>query len=139
MMRCAVLLIAGMLAAIPAAGETINTARAKFNYQMLCQGCHTPDGAGGKGVPRLKDFVGNFLNIEKGRKYLVQVPGSANAALDDTQLAEVLNWLIVEMGGLSVPDNMRYYTAEEVHKLRKEPLFEVLDYRRQLLAEMSAE
>jgi mono/diheme cytochrome c family protein len=138
-MRRTVILLAGILFAATVAGEAINNARAKFNYQMLCQGCHTPDGAGGKGVPRMKDFVGNFLSSEQGRAYLVQVPGSANAALDDAQLAEVLNWIIIEMGGSSVPENMRFYTAEEVGELRKDPLFEVLDYRRQLLAEIGAE
>lgn len=116
--------------------EEINDKRAKFNYQMLCQGCHTPDGSGFKGVPQIKGFIGNFLVNQKGREYLVRVPGSANSALNDKDLAEVLNWIIFEMGGTSTPNNLQRYTAEEVAKLRKNPLFEVVEYRKQLLLEL---
>lgn len=121
---------------VTAFAEEINDKRAKFNYQMLCQGCHTPDGSGFKDVPRIKGFIGNFLVNQKGREYLVQVPGSANSALNDKDLAEVLNWIIFEMGGTSTPNNLQRYTAEEVAKLRKNPLFEVVEYRKQLLLEL---
>lgn len=116
--------------------EEINDKRAKFNYQMLCQGCHTPDGSGFKDVPQIKGFIGNFLFNQKGREYLVRVPGSANSALNDKDLAEVLNWIILEMGGASTPNNLQRYTAEEVAKLRKKTLFEVIEYRKQLLLEL---
>lgn len=129
-------LLATLLMALPLCAQEINDARATFNYQMLCRGCHTPDGSGSKDVPRIKGFIGNFLATPKGRDYLVKVPGSANAALSDAQLAEVLNWIILEMGGDSVPENMTFYTADEVGELRQEPLLEVVNYRRQLLAEM---
>lgn len=121
---------------VTAFAEEINDKRAKFNYQMLCQGCHTPDGSGFKDVPRIKGFIGNFLVNQKGREYLVRVPGSANSALNDKDLAEVLNWIIFEMGGTSTPNNLQRYTAEEVAKLRKNPLFEVVEYRKQLLLEL---
>lgn len=116
--------------------QEINYDRAKFNYQMLCQGCHTPDGMGGKSIPKVNGFIGYFLQTEMSRDYLVRVPGSANSALNDKQLAEVLNWMILEFGGESVPENMQYYTAEEVEKLRQEPLFEVVEYRNMLLKEL---
>ena len=111
----------------------INTDRAKFNYQMFCQGCHTPDGTGGKSVPKIKNFIGYFLQNDIAREYLVRVPGSANSPLNDQQLAEVLNWMIIEFGGESVPKNMQYYTTNEVAKLRQQPLFEVVDYREMLV------
>ncbi|RLA04103.1 MAG: cytochrome c, class I [Gammaproteobacteria bacterium] len=101
---------------------------------MLCQGCHTPDGTGGNDTPKMKGHIGHFLSTQQGREYLVRVPGSANSTLDDPQLAEVLNWIITEMGGESVPENMDFYTADEVAEFRKEPLFEVTQYRKQLLA-----
>ncbi|MEY8213017.1 MAG: cytochrome c, class I, partial [Colwellia sp.] len=53
--------------------------------------------------------------------------------LNDQQLAEVLNWMIIEFGGESVPKNMQYYTTNEVAKLRQQPLFEVVDYREMLV------
>jgi len=115
----------------------MNTDRAKFNYQMFCQGCHTPDGTGGKSVPKIKNYIGYFLQNQIAREYLVRVPGSANSSLNDEQLAEVLNWMIIELGGESVPKNMQYYTANEVAKLRQHPLFEVVEYREMLVKKLS--
>lgn len=115
----------------------INTDRAMFNYQMLCQGCHTPDGTGGKSVPKIKNYIGYFLQNQTAREYLVRVPGSANSSLNNEQLAEVLNWMIIELGGESVPKKMQYYTANEVAKLRQQPLFEVVEYREMLVKKLS--
>ena len=117
--------------------EEINYARAKFNYQMFCQGCHTPDGTGGNNTPKIKGHIGHFLSTQQGREYLVRVPGSANSTLDNPQLAELLNWIVLELGGESTPVAMKHYTASEVEELRKEPLFEVTEYRKQLVSELS--
>lgn len=114
----------------------MNTDRAKFNYQMFCQGCHTPDGTGGKSVPKIKNYIGYFLQNQVAREYLVRVPGSANSSLNDEQLAEVLNWMIIELGGESVPTNMQYYTTNEVAKLRQKSLFEVVEYRKMLVKQL---
>ena len=111
----------------------VNPARAKFNYQMLCQGCHTPDGSGKKAVPEIKNFIGNFLSTQAGREYLIKVPGSANSALDDKALTEVINWIIIEMAGTSKPQTWQYYRADEVARYRQAPLLEVVEYRKQLL------
>ncbi|MEX2489438.1 MAG: hypothetical protein WD356_07935, partial [Pseudomonadales bacterium] len=70
-----------------------------FDYQMHCQGCHTPDGTGAGSVPRMKGEIGVFLDSQEGREFLVRVPGSATSALDDERLAAVLNWIITEFGG----------------------------------------
>ncbi len=115
----------------------MNTDRAKFNYQMFCQGCHTPDGTGGKSVPKIKNYIGYFLQNQTAREYLVRVPGSANSSLNDEQLAEVLNWMIIELGGESVPKSVQYYTTNEVAKLRQQPLFEVVDYRAMLVKRLT--
>src|SRR5210317_266988 len=100
------------------AGE-INQARAQFNYQMFCQGCHTPDGSGATTVPRMKGQVGYFMDSPRGREYLVRVPGSATSALDDEQLAEVLNWIVQEFAGDSMAPDYRQYTSTEVGQLRQ--------------------
>lgn len=115
------------------ADPEINHARAKFNYQMFCQGCHTPDGRGGAGVPRLKSFIGYFLNSQEGREYLVRVPGSANSKLNDKDLAEVLNWAILQFGEDSIPEQWQAYDAEQVGRYRQQPLLVVIEYRKQLL------
>ena len=121
-----------------ALAENINWQRAQFNYQMFCQGCHTPDGSGAKSVPRMKDHVGYFLQTRQGREYLVRVPGSATSALDDEQLAEVLNWIIQEFAGASADENYERYTPVEVARLRQQPLNEVEQYRTQLLVEIAS-
>lgn len=115
----------------------INQKSALFNYQMFCQGCHTADGIGGESVPRLKGNIGRFLTITEGREFLVRVPGSANSSLNNTDLAEVLNWMVLKFGGESIPCDWVPYTAEEVGRLRINPLNEVDQYRVKLIAKIS--
>jgi len=117
------------------AEDFTNVNRIKFNYQMLCQGCHVGDGRGGKDVPNMKGRVGQFLKTQRGREYLVRVPGSANSAIDSKELAELLNWVMITIGKDSVPKDFKPYTEQEVHKLRQKPLMEVVKYRAQLLRE----
>ena len=121
-----------------ALAEDLNGRRAHYNYQMFCQGCHTPDGVGANTVPRLKDQVGYFLETRRGREYLVRVPGSATSALDDEQLAEVLNWIVQEFAGDSADESYERYTPREVARLRQQPLNEVEQYRTQLLVEIAS-
>ena len=121
-----------------AVAEEINYPRAQYNYQMFCQGCHAPQGLGSPSVPRMKDHVGNFLRTANGREYLVRVPGSATSSLADDQLAEVLNWMMLEIAGDSVRPGFEHYTATEVGRLRQHPLNEVEQYRVQLLIEIAA-
>ena len=125
-----------LLAAAAGAVE-INQQRAQFNYQMFCQGCHTPDGTGAMSVPRMKDQVGYFLETPRGREYLVRVPGSATSALDNEELAEVLNWILVEFAGGSLSPDYQAYSADEVSRMRRQPLNEVEEYRTQLLVEIA--
>jgi mono/diheme cytochrome c family protein len=136
-MRGLLLALAAVLASSAAHSLEINPDRARFHYQMHCQGCHAPDGAGASHVPRMKDMVGNFLRTPEGREYLVRVPGSAISALDDEELAEVLNWILQEMAGASLPENYARYTAQEVGKLRRNPLNEVVAHRGRLLTDIS--
>ena len=94
------------------------------------------DGRGGKDVPNFIGFVGNFLKTDKGREYLLRVPGSANSAVNDEKLAELMNWIILEFGEQSVPKDFRYYTAEEVGRIRKSPLMEVVEYRKAIIQDL---
>ncbi|MGQ0698248.1 MAG: c-type cytochrome [Panacagrimonas sp.] len=122
------------LALICAAANAGAADRAQLDYQLHCQGCHTPNGSGYMGVPALENHVGTFLSIPGGRDYLVQVPGSATSALDDARLAAVLNWIVLRFARTSLPDSFRPYAAEEVARLRREPLNEVASIRQRLLA-----
>jgi len=115
-----------------------NPARARVNYMLNCQGCHGSDGRGTAdgAVPIMKDFVGKYLGVEGGRAFLVQVPGSANAALDDTALAEVLNWMLYTVSPNEIPRSFLPYTSSEVKALRIKPLDEVDQHRANLIAAM---
>ena len=116
----------------------INEDRARYHYQMFCQGCHTPDGSGVNAVPPLKGMMGVFLRSRRGREFMVQVPGSATSKLDDTQLAEVLNWCIENFSASSlINGDYLPYTAEEVGRLRQSPLQEIDNTRAEVLAEIA--
>ncbi len=125
-------------AASTAVAADESAARVHFNYQMFCQGCHTPDGTGARHVPRMKDHVGVFTTSPRGREYLVRVPGSATSTLDDDELAAVLNWIVYEFSGASFNRDFEPYTAAEVGRLRQRPLNEVARYRDELLAEIDS-
>ena len=127
------------IGSVVAAPQTaINEDRARYHYQMFCQGCHTPDGSGVNAVPPLKGMMGVFLRSQRGREFMVQVPGSATSKLDDTQLAEVLNWCIENFSASSlINGDYLPYTAEEVGRLRQSPLQEIDNTRAEVLAEIA--
>ncbi len=115
-----------------------NPAYAHSQYMLHCQGCHLPDGMGFPGrIPQLTDFMGNFLKLEGGREFLVQVPGSATAPVDDATLAQVLNWMLFTFSKKQIPDGYRPYTEKEISKLRQKPLKEVEKYRKYLLQKLT--
>lgn len=115
--------------------------RARSNYMLNCEGCHGHDGMGNAAaqVPRMKGFVGNFLRVPGGREFVVQVPGSANAALDDAELAELLNWLLPTISAAELPSTYEPYSAREVSRLRKTPEIDVVGRRTRLLRAMQRE
>ena len=106
-----------------------------LDYQLNCQGCHLSDGAGTPGsVPRLADSVARFLAVPGGRDYLARVPGVAQAPLDDTATAGVLNYILEHFDHAHVPADFVPYTAEEIGALRKRPLTDVEKVRQGLIA-----
>ena len=110
------------------------------NYILNCQGCHLPDASGSPGlVPRIKDFVGYFLQVEGGREFIVQVPGSANAPINDQELADVLNWMLHEFSKKEIPQDFAPYSAEEVGRLRQKPLVDVNGSRARLIEKIQRE
>jgi mono/diheme cytochrome c family protein len=116
-----------------------NPARAEFNYRMHCQGCHGPDGSGTSdgAVPTMNGFLGNFLRVDRGREFLVRVPGSANAAMSDAALAEVLNWLLPRISAQQIPSDFQPFRETEVAAWRAEPLQDVVGMRNTLIARMA--
>ena len=112
------------------ATTSANEILARQNYILNCQGCHLPDGSGSKGnVPKMNDFVGYFLHVPGGREFIVQVPGAASAPISDRELADVMNWMLLNFSRNELPDPFEPYSAEEIGKLREEPLIDILQRR----------
>jgi hypothetical protein len=113
------------------------------NYQLQCAGCHLSDGSGSAAndTPRMKGFVGNFLKVPGGREFLVRVPGMSQSALNNAQLADLLNWLMREdgMAGNSRPADYQPYTAEEVTALRTSTMLNLPGTRGELIKAMRAQ
>ena len=112
--------------------------RAKINYMLYCQGCHLPaaEGVGDK-VPRMSGFVGYFTHSEEGRRFLIQVPGSATAPVNDEQLAELMNWILKTYSRDELADGFEPYTVAEVAELRRSPDTDPAARRRQILDTLS--
>ena len=110
----------------------------RLDYILQCQGCHLADAAGAEafGVPRMQGFVGRFLQVEGGRAYLVQVPGVAQAPLDDAAIAELLNWMLTRFSPAELPDPFEPYTPEEVTRHRSRTPIDVPSVRAELLARL---
>lgn len=116
-------------------GPAYDPVKAKFNYIMHCQGCHRADAAGlGDEVPNMKDFVGKFTHFDEGRKFLIQVPGVANAPISDKELADLLNWMLDTYSKNELPEDFQPYTEAEVAPLRRIPRNDVIEHRKKLVA-----
>jgi hypothetical protein len=108
------------------------------DYMLRCQGCHLPDGSGFVGkVPSLEN-LGEFLSIQGGREFLVQVPGTSQSVLTDAQTANVLNWILQKFARDSLPGNFEPYTAAEVSKFRQQRLSDVNKVRKELIARIQS-
>ena len=129
-MRPAVLLLL-----LLAASSGWATEPAEADYMLNCQGCHLPNGSGfpARQVPDLRNQMGRFLSVPGGREFLVQVPGSAQTALNDADLARLLNWMLLRFSAAQLPANFQPYTAAEIGALRKQPLAQVSEVRSELL------
>jgi hypothetical protein len=90
---------------------------------LNCQGCHRSDGSGSDATaPGIADTVAKFLLVPGGREYLIRVPGVAASPLSDTDLAEVVNWMLWRFDKDHMPASFQPYTAAEIAPLRARPL-----------------
>lgn len=137
--RISLLAFLGVHIVFPLHADDHNLARQ--NYILNCQGCHLSDGSGSPGndVPNMKDFVGNFLHVEGGREFIVQVPGVANAPLDDQELAELMNWLLTNFSSAQLPKSHKLYSAMEIGELRKNALININPIREGLIRKIETQ
>ncbi len=108
------------------------------DYMLQCQGCHMADGSGSpESVPDLRGHLGLFLGVQGGREFLIRVPGSAQSPLTNSELAEVLNWMIREFGPVEVSARFVPFTAEEI-ALNRRPLVDVEPVRKILMERIAS-
>jgi hypothetical protein len=109
-------------------------------YMLDCMGCHQPDGAGVPDkVPDMRSSLVPLARTAVGRRYLIEVPGVAQAPLSDLELARLLNWMVRRLSAQTVPRSVKAFTPGEVAAYRKTPLVEVVQIRRWLLGGMSGD
>jgi mono/diheme cytochrome c family protein len=109
------------------------------DYMLYCMGCHGAQAEGVPGkVPPLAHALGRFMRMPAGRNYILRVPGAANSALSDAQLAEVLNWLARQFNSEELDADVPMFTAAEVTALRRTPLASVLATRREVVHDLAA-
>lgn len=140
-MKLAAVLVMGAAAAATTAPGVANPARAKMNWMLHCQGCHRLDATGSTGgAPSMAGQVALFLSVDGGRAFLTRVPGVANAALPDDQLAELLNWTLATFDAANMPPDFTPFSAEEVKVGRGAPLLaDAATTRTELLKEMNVQ
>jgi hypothetical protein len=128
-------LVGAMAGAMVAAAATAYAPQT--NFALHCMGCHL---AHGEGVPgRIPDLRETFVMLSRGsagRQYLLGVPGVAQAALDDADLAMLLNWMLTGIGQVEAVETIVRFTPEEVHRGRARPFADVAAARRRVMASM---
>jgi mono/diheme cytochrome c family protein len=130
-LRLAVALAAGGFAA------TVSASPAQ-DYTLYCMGCHGAQAQGVPGrIPPLAGSVSLYMRIPEGRNYVLRVPGAANSALPDAQLAAVLNWLAASYGAPGAPPPVPF-TVDEVTRVRRTPLADVQARRREVIRALAA-
>ncbi|MAM00259.1 c-type cytochrome [Hydrocarboniclastica marina] len=128
----AVILACGTVGSLQA-GEQLSPA---VNYQLRCAGCHGQNGMGvpDGGIPPFPGFIDGFLATEKGRLYLMHVPGIGSASLSDAEISGVVNYVARRWGE---PDAaVQAFTPDEVNVLRAKPVKDVVALRREVVVEM---
>ena len=134
-MAPAILVAALSVAALASASAAASPAQ---DYMLYCMGCHGEQARGVPGkVPPLAGALALYMRTEAGRNYVLRVPGAANSALSDAQLAAVLNWLAQTY---PAPGEVRAaaFTAEEVARTRHTPLANVQATRQELVRALGA-
>jgi len=128
-----------LLVLMSTAAAQADDRRAEVNYMLHCQGCHLPEAAGFPGrVPPIKDFAGYFLHSDEGRNFLIRVPGVAQSALGDDEVAELMNWLLNSYSADQLPADYTPFTAAEVSRLREDPEHDPQATRAAILERLAA-
>jgi len=108
------------------------------DYMLYCMGCHGAQAQGVPGkIPPLAGALALFMRTAAGRDYVLRVPGAANSALPDAQLAAVLNWLAQTYGVPGQPPVVPF-SVDDVARVRRAPLADVQARRRAVVSDLAA-
>ncbi|MGK9231770.1 cytochrome c [Inquilinus limosus] len=131
------LVLAALLLAGPAWAQDARPAH--IDYMLKCSGCHGADGSGSpeRGIPDFRGYVDGFARTEKGRIYVMHVPGVVNSSLSNDRIAAVMNYVIASFGAPATRPGVQPFTPEEVDRLRAAPVPDVVAYRREVVAELA--
>jgi mono/diheme cytochrome c family protein len=105
-------------------------------YMLNCWGCHRPHGEGIPGTAPPLRGAADFLRVPGGRQYLIEVPGVAQSALNDADVAAVMNWIIESFSADRLAHGFQPYTADEVASVRATRLTDIKQVRAKLVSEM---
>lgn len=123
-----------MLAVLLACVSGMVIADPRTDYLLYCRGCHLINGSGvPPEVPTLVNDIGRMVAIPGGREYIIRVPGVSQTAMNNDELAAVLNWVLSEFNADTTPENFAPYTSEEVGEARQKVLVDPIRYRASLL------
>lgn len=96
------------------------TADPESHYMIHCMGCHLADGAGlPPEVPAFGNQLGRFAQTDRGRAYLIRVPGAAQSPINDQALADVINWMLYRYSAATLPEDFRPFDEDEVARHRE--------------------
>lgn len=110
----------------------------RANYLLACRGCHLVDGSGvPPEIPSLRNTLGALVASSEGRDYIVRVPGASQSRLNNQQLADVLNWILVEFNADTLPVDFRPLSAGDVAEARKQILADPAKMRASLMTDSS--
>ena len=131
-------LILAFALCVALAARADDAARAKQHYQLHCMGCHGEDGRGLEGqVPSLHGTLATISSAPSGRDYVLRVPGVTQSLLTPAEVAEVLNWAILQFSDSRAAKHVKPFTAAEVANARSQPLLEISTIRAKVLSEAS--
>jgi len=109
----------------------------RSDYLLHCAGCHQPNGRGlPPEVPSLVGPLGAIASSTEGRDYLARVPGASQAPLTDDELAAVLNWILAEFNGDTLPEDFRPLKGKEIGMSRSNVLSDPIKLRNELWPEL---
>lgn len=136
-MRTLGLTVLGVSLLLGARGATTGES-VEYLYRLRCSGCHGMDGAGSKvgRIPPFGGIVGHFAASTNGRLYLVRVPGVASAALSDTDVARLLNYVLHTWGAAELSRETPDFTPDEVGSLRNVHVDDIAKLRGEIGSEL---